>query len=75
MNNFMEKGNGYIKSKTFYWIMGIIIAGLFAISGYLTARMDLLNNTFNHNITTIKVDISEMKSDIGWIKNSLQRSY
>lgn len=63
--------NGYLPRKTFFWTISLIVGITVAVFGYLIGRVDNVTEAFNHNLTTVKEDISELKTDVRWIKNSL----
>lgn len=63
--------NNYITKKVFWIVIPLILTAFLAIVGYVVGRQDKLTETFNHNVTEIKTDISSMKVDISWIVKTL----
>jgi len=57
------KNNSYLPRKTFFWIMGVVVMAIAGLYGLQLA----LNQTFNHSITEIKVDIAELSTGQGFI--------
>ena len=51
--------------------MGTFVVITMSIMGYGIGRIDNISTTFNHNFTTVTNDISSIKTDIEWIKRSL----
>lgn len=69
MNN-MQNG---ISKKIFMWVIGIIITAGLSVAGYLVGKVDKVEETFNHNVTDNKEDISAMRVDISWIKEAVKK--
>ena len=65
--------NGYLPRKTFYWSVSILVAVVMSVLGYMTAKLDDVSGTFNHNFTTVKVDVAEIKTDLKLLRAELQR--
>jgi|TARA_R100001530_G_scaffold121199_2_gene88601 hypothetical protein len=64
--------NGYVKSKMFYWIMGVALIILMAILGYMNGKLDKTSEIFNHNVTEIKVQVAEIKTDLRLLRQELK---
>ena len=64
-----EPKNGYIPRKTFFWIMGTV----FAVIGFMFLFMLNLGQTFNHNVTDLKVDVAEIKTDLRLLRQELSK--
>ena len=65
----MEKNN-YVSWKVFSWAMGIVLT-LFAMSfGFIAGNASKVDS-FNRDVLEIKVQLSQIQTDIIWIKNNL----
>ena len=62
--------NGFLPRKTFFWIMGILVMVMVTIFGYQIGKIDKLSDQFNHNFTTVSVDIAEIKTDLKLLRES-----
>lgn len=67
------KTNGYLPRKSFYWTIGILVSVTISIFGYTIGRLDKVSDTFNHNFTTVKVDVAEIKTDLKLLRKELTR--
>lgn len=64
----MEKVNGYLTKKMFYWIIGIFVGLTVSVLGYQIGKIDKLGESFNHNFTTVRNEVSEIKVDIAELR-------
>ena len=62
------ENNGYLTRKMFYWIVGVFIALLIPVLGYMVGKQDKLSETFNHNLSAVREDISEIRVDVAELK-------
>ena len=62
----------YITKQTFFWIMGVAISLGLSVAGYVIGNMNKLTDTFNHNFTSVKEDVSAIKSCINGIQTSIE---
>ena len=63
--------NSYLPRKTFFWIMGVMIAILVPMMGGLTTIVFNTQANFNHSFTEVKVDIGKIQTDLEWLINQL----
>lgn len=64
--------NEKVSWKIFIWIIGVMII----ILGWIFAGMAATNNRVNHireDSVEIKMFMSEVKTDLGWIKEQFKR--
>ncbi len=64
--------NGYLPRKTFFWILGVFIMLVVTVLGYQIGKIDKLGETFNHNFTTVREDISEINVSVGRVETDLK---
>lgn len=60
-----------VEFKIFIWAIGVIIV----IFGWVFSAYASINNkvdTFNSDIIKIQVQLSQIQTDIAWIKNNLK---
>lgn len=69
----MTETNGYLPKRTFFSIMTTLVAIVMAVFGYLTLRVDKVNEQFNHNFTQVSVDIAEIKTDLRLLREDLKK--
>lgn len=79
MTNSKET-NGYLTKKMFYWILSILIGLVVSVLAYQTGKIDKLGITYNHNVTDITADVSDIKvnikglqTDMEWLKKELTK--
>ena len=62
--------------KTFSWAIGLmtIVIGWILINQTNTnKRIDVVESNFSEGFSEIKVDIGSIKTDISWIKDSMNK--
>lgn len=67
-----KETNEYLPRKTFYWAITIMVSSIMAVMGYFVARLDGVSDKFNHNFTTVKIDIAEIKTDLRLLREDLR---
>ena len=50
--------NGYVQRKMFMWIMGIVVMAMAGLYGLQLS----LNQTFNHSVSAIAVDVAKLQT-------------
>ena len=66
------ENNNYVNWKIFTWTMGIILT-LFGFSfGFINGNRAKVDS-FNRDVLEIKVQLSQIQTDIAWIKNNLTK--
>ncbi len=73
----MQQNNNSKKVSftVFTWVIGIIIiivGWLFAYINGVSGRVDNFTNNFNTDIVKIQVQLSQIQTDILWIKDRLE---
>ncbi len=51
--------------------MGILVMVIVAVNGYMVGKQDKLAETFNHSLSEVVKDVSEIKSDVSFIRGKL----
>ena len=69
MTNQESKANDFLPRRTFFWIMGVFVLVLSGMMGFVLA----ISQTFNHNVTEIKVDVAKIQVDLKLLREELMR--
>ena len=51
--------NGYMKASVVKWILGIFMGFILMVLGAMWSHLGNVSETFNHNVTEIKEDITD----------------
>ena len=65
----MNEKNGYVKWKVYVWTVSVITI-LFSYSFSQINKNGSKLDDYNFNLTEIKVQLSQIQTDIEWIKNN-----
>lgn len=71
----MDNGNKKVDFKVFIWVVGVIMGimgWLFAYVNNVSGRVDRFTNSFNVDLVSIQVQLSQIQTDILWIKDKLK---
>ena len=74
MNSVETKKNstkGFVQWKVFCWAMGIVLI-LFGTAFSSLAAMNNRLSNYHENYTRIQVQLSQIQTDLVWIKNQLK---